>query len=257
MLADPDADPGLLAGPREHAVRQVVDVEQGARGAVDPGAHRGRPAARGRARSSSGSMTLQEPNDVNQRRAPAIASSPWSRQRSSTTSATRSSSDRDHVVGPAPSNASRVASSTLRKPWCSNPSAPVCRSGVVQPGRALERRLPVQRGVDPRGQGGRGGEQVRTPARRCGTSAAARPPPRRRRRPASSRRAPAGGARRRRASPPRGRPSSRAASTAATTRRALPARSSRSRSAISRPATSASAAAGEVQRAGRSRRRRR
>ena len=84
-------------------------------------------------RSSSGSTTLHEPNDVNHRRARASASSPCSRHRSSTTSATRSSRVATTSSAAAPSNASRVASSTLRNPWCSNPSPPVCRSALCSP----------------------------------------------------------------------------------------------------------------------------
>ena len=58
--------------------------------------------------------------------------------------------------------------------------------GVVQPGRALERRLAVQRRVDPARQHLRPTGTPRPPARRCGTSAAARPR-RPRRRPRASR----------------------------------------------------------------------
>ena len=68
----------------------------------------------------------------------------------------------------------------------------------MQPGRALERRLAVECGIDParpaRARSGTGAPR----ARRCGTSAAARPPPPRRRRQPARRRAAAAGARRRR-----------------------------------------------------------
>ena len=52
----------------------------------------------------------------------------------------------------APSNARRVATSTLRKPWCSKPVVAGVPDRVVQAGRALERRLAVERGVDPAGE---------------------------------------------------------------------------------------------------------
>ena len=120
---------------------------------------------------------------------------------------------------------------------CSNRPRARVPYGVVQAGRALERHLPVERGVDPGGDGGRVGEEVvastppvrslsRSSAAATSSAAASQPydvvGPRaaRRRRVTSSE-----------------VPSSRAWSTAAPTRRALPARSSRSRSAISRPAT--------------------
>ena len=104
---------------------------------------------------------------------------------------------------------------------------------AVQPGRALERRLAVERGVDPAGQHvGRTGTR-RPRARRCGTSAAARPRRPRRRRPASR-------ARRSRRGAARRRPGTSRLSTSRRPRpppagRCRP-RSSRSRSAISRPA---------------------
>ena len=60
----------------------------------------------------------------------------------------------------APSKARRVASSTLRKPWCAKPSSPRVADRVVEPGRALERRLAVERRVDPAGQRVRRREQV-------------------------------------------------------------------------------------------------
>ena len=97
-VADPDADPRLLARPREHAVRQVVDVEEGAGGSVDPGGGHGGPSRSPRAsRSSSGSVTEQEPNEVNQRRAPARSAA---RASSARPRAVAALEGLDHVVAP-------------------------------------------------------------------------------------------------------------------------------------------------------------
>ena len=69
-VTDPYADPGLLAGGREDAVRQVVHVED------DPAAPRPRRRVIAELRSSTvrsscASLTQHEPNEVNHRRAPA------------------------------------------------------------------------------------------------------------------------------------------------------------------------------------------
>ena len=106
-------------------------------------------------------MTLHEPYDVNHRRAPAIASSPWSRQRPSSTSGTRSSRIADHVVGARAVEREPGREQHVDEAVVLEAVGAGVPQGVVQPGRALERRLPVERGVDPRGQGGRGREQVR------------------------------------------------------------------------------------------------
>ena len=118
--------------------------------------------------------------------------------------------------------------------------------GVVQPGRALERRLAVQRRVDPPASVRARREAPRPPDRRCGTSAAARPRRPRRRPPASRLGGRIGG----QLDEDRARRRPRARRGAATTRRALPARSSRSRSAISSPARSSPSRRHEPDRAG-------
>ena len=137
------------------------------------GAERGEPAARagqarcrGRARSG--------------RRRPA-------RSRIATTSSRE-----------APSKACRVASRTLRKPWCSKPVSGVAvPHRVVQPGRALERRLAVERRVDPGGElgGGREGVGLGAAGAELQPELGRRRP--RRRRPASRRSARPAAARRR------------------------------------------------------------
>ena len=84
---------------------------------------------------------------MNQRRAPAR-----SRSRAVSTSdraARAARAGRRPRRRAAPSKASRVATSTLRKPWCSKPSLAGVPDGAVQPGGALERRLAVERRVDP------------------------------------------------------------------------------------------------------------
>ena len=183
-------------------------------------------------------MTLHEPNEVNQRRA-----------RGHRVVALLAPALEQHVGDPlargsrprrrraAPSKASRVASSTLRKPWCSKPSgaacaaAALCSPAVHLNGVSRSSAASIQRGQRRRGAGtGRASSPpVRNFSRSSAsaTSSAARQPARRR--------APAGGARRTPGSRRRAPGPARAASTAATTRRALPARSSRSRSAISTP----------------------
>ena len=84
---------------------------------------------------------------MNQRRARARSSS---RAADTRTAGSRSPSSAATSSTGARRRRARVASRTLRKPWWPNPvSASSWRDGVVQPGRALERRLPVERGVDP------------------------------------------------------------------------------------------------------------
>ena len=70
-IRTPDA--GRRRRRREDAVRQVVEAEARAGRSGDPGGRHGhgRPSRPRPIRSSSGSLTLHEPNDVNQRRAPA------------------------------------------------------------------------------------------------------------------------------------------------------------------------------------------
>ena len=71
QVADPHPDPRVLAGQREHAVGQVVDVEEGAGGALHPGGGHESSSSPVATSVSSGSVTEQEPNDVNHRR-PAV-----------------------------------------------------------------------------------------------------------------------------------------------------------------------------------------
>ena len=122
-------------------------------------------SARARRRSSSGSATLHEPNDVNHRRAPARSARRCQRDAGRRR---RSRRGRDATSARrAPSNATPGREQHVEE-------AVVLEAGlvvavpqrVVQPGRALERRLPVQRGVDP-------GRHAR---RRSGTGAASSPP---------------------------------------------------------------------------------
>ena len=158
------------------------------------------------------------------------------RQRAEVASASRSSSTR-RLVGVAPSKASRVASRTLRNPWCSKPVAgrvwrtAWCSPAVHLNGVSRSRAASIQ------------AARVGADGKRCGLE------------PAGAelqvvlglgdrvgRGQPVGGRLRLReldvhrgsSSRP---PASRAASTAVVIRRTLPAMSSRSRTAVSRPTT--------------------
>ena len=168
---------GSSSAADEHAVRQVVDVVRRAGSAVDPGASRSvsqsssSPSA---IRSSRGSVTQQEPNEVNHRRAPdrARCRAP-SRRSGSPVLLLRGSRPR------------RRGRRRRRRPGREQDveEAVVLEAGrrvavphrVVQPGGALERQ---SRGRAPRRS--RRPARVRTGrrrprCRRCGTSAAARP----------------------------------------------------------------------------------
>ncbi len=128
QVADPHADPGGVVPADEHAVRQVVDVVRRSGSAVDPGARVGGHVGGGHTSSSSpvlmsssrGSVTEQEPNEVNQRRPPESSVSKASPTRAPLSCCSRipTTSSRE-----APSKACRVATRTLRKPWCSKPVA--------------------------------------------------------------------------------------------------------------------------------------
>ncbi len=98
----------------------------------------GRRGGRGRCRSRTSGTTVGRARQASRSRA---AQQGLRRRVSSSTAATSST--------PAPSRLARVASSTLRKPWCSKPVSRVAvPHRVVQPGRALERELPVEGGGD-------------------------------------------------------------------------------------------------------------
>src|SRR5690606_12600544 len=81
VVAEPHPHPGAGVGGGEDAVRKVVEAEAG-RGAV---AHRGASRRSRASRSSRGSVTEQEPKEVNQRRT-------RPRSRSASTAPSRSSS---------------------------------------------------------------------------------------------------------------------------------------------------------------------
>ena len=70
VVADPGADPGLLAGQHEDAVRQVVGVVRRTARAVDPAAQASLLDEAQADEVVERLATLQEPNEVNQRRAP-------------------------------------------------------------------------------------------------------------------------------------------------------------------------------------------
>ena len=100
----------------------------------------------GRSGRRGARSTEQEPNEVNQRRAP-------TRSRSARPASGGAVALLEERRPPRrrepPSKARRVATRTLRKPWCSKPPSAVVAYGAVQAGGALERRLPVERRVDP------------------------------------------------------------------------------------------------------------
>ena len=152
------------------------------------------------------------------------------------TAASRCSSSATTSSTAAPSKARRVATQHVEEAVVLEAvAAPVCRTAWCSPAVHLNGVSRSSAASIQAASACGGGEGVRLERRRCGTSAGARRPRPRRRPPA-----------RRRSGSAREldvdrhvvveQPSARAASTAATTRRALPARSSRSRSAISRPA---------------------
>ena len=208
-------DPPRPARDREDAVRQVVEPE--ARSSTTQpqlaqvrqrlghraGAEGGEPAA-GPARSSSPAVDERAPS------------------RSSSTTTTSSTA--------APSKARGSPRSTLRKPWCSKPSSPVCRTALCSPAVHLN------------GVSRSSAASIQPASMSAGGNAAAS-------RPAGAELQPQPGLGRRRRPRPASRPrpavagsstktghSVSTSSVAATTRRTLPAGSSRSRTAISIPA---------------------
>ena len=152
-VADPDADAGTSspgwrtrrrAGCRRRTSDPAAPSTQVGRVIV---AHQSQ-RRRGRA---AGSATLHDPNEVNQRRAPAQPGlvggrpSSWLASVSSSTAATSST--------PAPSRLARVASSTLRKPWCveARSSGSRCRTAWCSPAVHLNAQLAVQGRADAGG----------------------------------------------------------------------------------------------------------
>ena len=197
LVADADADPRVLPGAGEDAEGQVVDVEPGAGGAGHPGwrcvvmaAPCGRggveeaSARRPRAiRSSRGSTTEQEPNEVNQRRGPVARG----RRRAQGGAVALLEGRRPRRAADPPSTGVAVATSTLRKPWCSKPVSGAWRTARCSPavhlnGVSRSRAASIQ-AATVAGSGNRSCLD----AAECGTSAGARRR-RPRRRPRASRR---------------------------------------------------------------------
>ena len=120
------------------------------------------PAVRCDAGRRAVRSTEQEPNEVNQRRAPArssVAGEPDQRAPSSRCSRIATTSSRE-----APSKARRVATSTLRKPWCSKPVASSrCRTAWCSPAVHLNGVSRSSAASIQRGQ--RGGGRERRPPR--------------------------------------------------------------------------------------------
>src|SRR5680860_392157 len=135
VITDAHSDPSGLVAVGKDAVGKVVDVVQGAGRPVHPrrrlgglvrlfpqvdsiGSWASRPRL---ARSWRGSCTLHDPNEVNQPRAETRPASPTSSSSSVAVAASVSSSRCATCGGLEPSRLARVASRTLRKPWCSKP----------------------------------------------------------------------------------------------------------------------------------------
>ena len=158
------ADARVLAGAREDAVGQVVDVEAGAGGSRRPrlGGVMGRSSAWSVAgtspraiRSSRGSVTEQEPNEVNQRRARRADVAMRGERRRRRAARGRRSRRRPSRRPRAPA----VATSTLRKP-CAPPPSGSWRTARCRPAVPLKRGLAVERGVDPGGDRRGVGDEV-------------------------------------------------------------------------------------------------
>ncbi len=159
LVADAGAHARRLVPVGEHAVGQVVDVEERTGGALHPG---GAGAAHTSSRSpvaisdSRGSVTEQEPNDVNHRRALAR----WVSKAVVTRVATSASST-IAVASPRVAPSKQVLGGDQQVE-----EAVVLEAGLrvavpdrpVQAGGALEGHLAVERGVDPRDDLGGGRE---------------------------------------------------------------------------------------------------
>ncbi len=216
VVADPGADPRLLAWQHEHAVRQVVGVVRRPGRAVHPAASCGcSSTSRGRPGRRAARCTLHEPNEMNQRRAPARSPDvapcgPGRPGRWGSVGQQRRDLRLGRAVEGLPGREQHVEEAVVLEPGF----VVAVGDGVVQPGGALERRLAVEGRVDPARERRRGGNLSASspPVRnlsRCSpsatTSAAA----------SQAWSARPAAARRRRACPPRATPSARAASTAA------------------------------------------
>ncbi len=139
LVVVPHADAARAAGDREDAVRQVVEPEA---------VHCDQPQL-SQVRQRLGDRAGPE------RREPAPGAGEVELPSGVPTSAVTVALLQHHdrvVRRRRRRRAAGVATSTLRKPWCSKPSVAGVAYGVVQTGRALERRLAVERRVDPAGQ---------------------------------------------------------------------------------------------------------
>ena len=190
LVADPHAHPRGVVPAHEHAVRQVVDVVRRSGSAVDPGAAHVRGGHTSSSSpvlmsSSRGSVTEQEPNEVNQRRPPPSSVSKASPDQRGLVLLLE---DRDHVVARGAVEGVPGGDQDVEEAVVLEAGRGVAvAQRAVQPGRALERCLAVEGGVDPGAPApaptGRRGPRCH----RCGTSAAARRRRPRRRRRASRR----------------------------------------------------------------------
>ena len=129
------------------------------RRSVHPG-HRGASSSPRASRSSRGSLTLQEPYDVNHRRVRAhrvvALVAPLLEQHVGDPFL----EGRHHLVRPGAVERQPGREQDVDEALVLEAVRARVPQRVVQPGRALERRLPVERRVDPVGQGRRGREQV-------------------------------------------------------------------------------------------------